>query len=1040
MERLRVNYVGQLGYISGKMGRLIVTPRSSKGSSRRLQHAVVGLISVLIPTVVGVTPVLALSEVFPSSYTVVAGNHVSGNAASLAADDGDYLVVRSTKTGTKTATWYGTFTGVDNGLTSLSATYIGSSALTCTQVISIWRWTDSTWVQLDSRSIGTTEVEIADLTPAGTLADYVSGTSGTGDVRLQVSCTTGVAQFNLSGELQQLLVESEPPSVQLTQPGDGATLFAEETLAATASSGIGIDRVEFVVDNVVVGTATTTPYEIQWDTTTVADGLHAVLARAFDTADGQSDSELSTVEVGNGLSGPERVLVDGEDGTLTLDERALFGVWSLGNQELLPARYQSTETPGVEGTTLLVGFLRDWDQLASGTQQEIDEFFAVSVNGTAEDCSHSVEVLGGRATLTCLRVVDNPDPLGAPLFHILYNPSSDQTHGVTQEYIDTLATELLAAWNTYAGELLYDQPELPVTVNVLRLFGASFVPPRGNDQDIFLHKESDPEYLSRHELFHRFAMEYWGENKLLSHWGPNLWWHELTAEWGAHIAGEGRADANAYDDRLPEFLADTASSLTSGFPITGPTPRVYGAFIFAEYLEERLGGLGSEVVKEVYTAIQGGVDVSAPEAVAMVVDEHESPAAADVDMRRVMQGFAASTYTLGYEDEDAETWRAVLDLPGSPTEGDSLSALARPARDTVLLDDFMSPVTGDASLGSGGFAYIDIGLEDGLSGLLQVEVFSVEGPGGVYSASLMTHSTYPDPCHEPVFRSGVGSQTMLSVSVGEEWGCEFATLALVHNDPLATGEQPELSWRATLLPFLRNNAEGGSDEQEAVADPPVNNTGGASGDAFDFAWGAVFDDDGPVSDGSFSYRVSGDPGLDGGQLTWNYAGMPAESFAAAARVNFSGYPDEQVRSYVPFLQLLANDPATGYISGPEFVDVTDVSIDVRLSADGVLGLGVLRWDDGLDQYDVVESETTELVPLSETVRVELQVFPSRIEIRLYDDDSGVLITSLVQETALLDLAALSIDTASMTYGSTAGEAGTFPTYWLDELEAPDFAP
>jgi hypothetical protein len=279
---------------------------------------------------------------------------------------------------------------------------------------------------------------------------------------------------------------------------------------------------------------------------------------------------------------------------------------------------------------------------------------------------------------------------------------------------------------------------------------------------------------------------------------------------------------------------------------------------------------------------------------------------------------------------------------------------------------------------------------------------------------------------------------MLSVSVGEEWGCDFATLALVHNDPLATGEQPELSWRATLLPFLRNNAEGGSDEVEAVADPPANNTGGASGDAFDYAWGAVFDDDGPVSDGSFSYRISADPGVDGGQLTWNYAGMPAESFAAAARAHFSGYPDEQVRSYVPFLQLLANDPTTGFNSGPEFVDATDVALDVRLGADGTLGLGVLRWNDGLDQYDIVEADTTALVPLSEMIRVELQVFPNRVEVRLFDE-TGVLITALVQDTDLLDLAALSIDSASITFGSTAGEAGLFPTYWLDELEAPDYA-
>ena len=138
--------------------------------------------------------------VFPSSFTVESGEAVSGNASSLGADDNNYLVVRSTKSGTKVATWFGTFTGVDNSISSLHASYRGKSSSTCTQVISIFRWTNSSWVQLDSRSIGDAEVEVADLSPSGTLADDVEGHLVYGEVRVNVSCSTSAVGTDLSAD------------------------------------------------------------------------------------------------------------------------------------------------------------------------------------------------------------------------------------------------------------------------------------------------------------------------------------------------------------------------------------------------------------------------------------------------------------------------------------------------------------------------------------------------------------------------------------------------------------------------------------------------------------------------------------------------------------------------------------------------------------------------------------------------------------------------------------------------------------------------
>jgi hypothetical protein len=144
-----------------------------------------------------------VTEVFPSSTTIVQGALQSGTAANLAADDEAYYVLGSTTKGTRTAGWYGSFTGISNGVTTFAATYKGKASLTCTQAIAVWRWTDSTWVQLDSRSVGTTEILVSNLTPPGAAADYVSGTTGPGEVRVRVSCTAATT-FSLSGDLMKL--------------------------------------------------------------------------------------------------------------------------------------------------------------------------------------------------------------------------------------------------------------------------------------------------------------------------------------------------------------------------------------------------------------------------------------------------------------------------------------------------------------------------------------------------------------------------------------------------------------------------------------------------------------------------------------------------------------------------------------------------------------------------------------------------------------------------------------------------------------------
>ena len=131
------------------------------------------------------------------------GHASSGSASNLADETRTSRSTRPTS-GSRTSDWYGTFTGVTNSLSNLRVSYTGKNSRYCTQMVFIWRWTTSSWVELSSRTVGTTEVSIANLAPSGTLADYVSGTRGDGDVRVRVRCRRSSQSFFASGDLLRI--------------------------------------------------------------------------------------------------------------------------------------------------------------------------------------------------------------------------------------------------------------------------------------------------------------------------------------------------------------------------------------------------------------------------------------------------------------------------------------------------------------------------------------------------------------------------------------------------------------------------------------------------------------------------------------------------------------------------------------------------------------------------------------------------------------------------------------------------------------------
>ena len=92
--------------------------------------------------------------------------------------------------------------------------------------------------------------------------------------------------------------DAVPPTVSLASPAAGTTVSGIVPIVANASDNLGLRQVQVSVNSTLVATWYSAPYQVSWDSTSVADGAVVVTASAMDYA-GQSTSATATVTVSN---------------------------------------------------------------------------------------------------------------------------------------------------------------------------------------------------------------------------------------------------------------------------------------------------------------------------------------------------------------------------------------------------------------------------------------------------------------------------------------------------------------------------------------------------------------------------------------------------------------------------------------------------------------------------------------------------------------------------------------------------------------------
>lgn len=124
--------------------------------------------------------------------------------------------------------------------------------------------------------------------------DTATWASGSVTLSTRAYDTAGNATTS-SGRL--VLLDNVAPTVAITSPANGASLFLSTTVQASASDNSGVTQVVFYDGATVIGTDTTAPYSVSWGLLSVSKGTHTLTAKAYDIAGNVTTSAPISVKV-----------------------------------------------------------------------------------------------------------------------------------------------------------------------------------------------------------------------------------------------------------------------------------------------------------------------------------------------------------------------------------------------------------------------------------------------------------------------------------------------------------------------------------------------------------------------------------------------------------------------------------------------------------------------------------------------------------------------------------------------------------------------
>jgi hypothetical protein len=156
----------------------------------------------------------------------------------LVSNNATYFTLNSVTSGTRKTDWYGTVTinQPPSSVNKITINYDGKYSISRTQVLYLYNFVSSSWTQIDSRSVSTSDVSINKVQSTN-VANFISST---GEIRLRVYANGGNNNFVCSGDWMQFIVESSSlpgESNRISEQSSRATqhAIANETILNNVS-------------------------------------------------------------------------------------------------------------------------------------------------------------------------------------------------------------------------------------------------------------------------------------------------------------------------------------------------------------------------------------------------------------------------------------------------------------------------------------------------------------------------------------------------------------------------------------------------------------------------------------------------------------------------------------------------------------------------------------------------------------------------------------------------------------------------------------
>jgi len=189
------------------------------------------------------------------------------------------------------------------------------------------------------------------------------------------SASSAAVSFSVSN----VVSDTTPPTVSASEAGSSGIV----TLSASASDNVGVTNVEFYVDGALKGSKATAPYSITLDSTTLTNGTHSLVAKAFDAANNSASSAAISFSVSNIIVTSKELMVNGgfESGTTgwtgttgdigTFTGEAAFqgtkNAWMGGNGSAITETLAQTITIPAASTSAILSFYLHIDTAESGS-------------------------------------------------------------------------------------------------------------------------------------------------------------------------------------------------------------------------------------------------------------------------------------------------------------------------------------------------------------------------------------------------------------------------------------------------------------------------------------------------------------------------------------------------------------------------------------------------------------------------------------------------------------------------------------------------